>query len=308
MIPHIPHKPLGAFAGQCLACKRQLLEDDAKTAEFCSRRECQTRRNMQQRATLAAAAQKEKGDWLSQTHARTHDVIRAAQTALNAAHPEKIASGIAPYIEVPVVPLPPHRKTEFVAHLRSVVEARFVAAPGDEPPPDPPETDPTYAQRIADEAPEHQILDTACIACQGDCCMQGNTTKAFLTEKTINYVRWSQPDLDADAIMELYLSHLPDMSVRDSCVYHGETGCTLNRTIRADICNSFQCSFRKTLAKAYAETPGHGAVVAGISKDHVEHPEAGSDFLRVVSMSEDGEVTVHSDLTLPALGDGHTSG
>lgn len=303
MTPHYPHNAFGAFAGQCQACKRQLLEDDDKGAEFCSRRECQTRRQLDKAAAIAAVAQKDKDDWLEATHARARDVIKRAQSELNPSHPESVASGIAPYMEVPVLPLAAQRKAEFVAHLRSVVQQSFETTPEDEPPPEPPETDPDYAQRFSDEAPELKILDTACIACQGDCCTQGNATKAFLTEKTINYLRWRRPDLDAEAIVAMYLSHLPDKSVRHSCVYHGEKGCTLNRTIRADICNSFQCGFRKSLRKTYAENPGHGAVVAGISKDHVEHPEAGAEFLRVVSMSEEGEVTVHSHLKLPALGD-----
>ena len=256
---------------------------------------------MQKAAELARAVQADRDAWLQATEERTKDAIKQAKSELATSATARIASGLAPYIDVPAVPLPNARRAEFVAHLRKIIEDSFAAAPGDGPPPPPPDKDPDYAERLEYEAPEHKILDTACIACQGECCLQGNKTHAFLTKDTINYVRWSHPDLDPEDMIDMYLSFMPERSVRDSCVYHGDKGCTLNRPIRADICNSFQCAFRKRLAQNYAENPGYGAVVAGIATDHADHPEAGSDYLRVVSMSEEGDVRIHSDLRLPAL-------
>ena len=34
-------------------------------------------------------------------------------------------------------------------------------------------------------------------------------------------------------------------TVEDSCVYHGPTGCVMDRTWRADLCNSFQCNGKR---------------------------------------------------------------
>jgi hypothetical protein len=260
---------------------------------------------MHKAADLAKSVTKDRDAWRHITHVRTQSVIEQAKQELNSQHPEKIASGIAPYIEVPTGSLPPQRRADFLAHIRSIVEKSFQNTPIDEPPPEPPSTDPEYKQRQSDEAPEHFILNTACIACQGDCCMQGNASRAFLTENTINYVRWCQPEMEQDEIIEMYMSFMPERSIQGSCVYHGDEGCTLDRHIRADICNSFQCGYRKKLAEDYAQKPGHGAVVAGISQDHTEHPNAGAAFLRVISMSEQGEVRVHSDLKLPSLKQSH---
>ena len=258
-------------------------------------------RMMLKAAEFAKSHQWNEAAWLEDTYTRTKGVIAQATEDLCPGSPEKVASSIAPYMDVPVIPLPPQRRSEFVAHLTAVVEKSFADAPFDGPPPEPPEKDKSYEQRLAEEAPEPKILDTACIACQGDCCTQGNTNNAFLKEELINYIRWRHPEMEATDIIDMYMSYLPEKSVRDSCAYHGDKGCTLHRPIRANICNSFQCGFRKRLAKTYDQKPGHGAVVAGISKDHVEHPEAGADYLRVVSMSEQGDVHIHSELKLPEI-------
>jgi hypothetical protein len=52
--------------------------------------------------------------------------------------------------------------------------------------------------------------------------------------------------------------------------------------------------------------PGSAAVVAGISHDHTDDPAAGAPYLRVVSVNEEGDVTIHSHLSLPALPEADT--
>jgi hypothetical protein len=39
-----------------------------------------------------------------------------------------------------------------------------------------------------------------------------------------------------------YLGQLPETSVQHSCVYQSATGCTLDRSDRADICNRYHCN------------------------------------------------------------------
>ncbi|WP_072776149.1 hypothetical protein [Marivita hallyeonensis] len=232
---------------------------------------------------------------------RTRGVIEQAKREAGHSEDTPVASAIAPYIGLPCDYLPPERKAEFQNHVRSVISDSFAETHADEGPPAPPEKDPDYAERLADEEPELRVLDAACIACQGDCCLHGRNTQAFLEKETIDYVRWQNPEMNAEDIFDLYMSHLPERSIVNSCVYHGNAGCTLMRSVRANICNSYQCRFRSNLIKEYAENPGNGTVVAGIAQDHVSAPEAGAPYLRVVSMSEAGEVRVHTHLELPEL-------
>lgn len=287
--------------GVCQICNRDFLEDDPATAIYCSRPDCVTRRKMKVTSNFGVSAEKRRKEWRARTEARTNPVLEEVKKKVAKGDSDRVATGIAPYIDVPVVPLPSSRRSEFLEHLQSVIEESFADCEEDAEPPAPPDTDPDYARRLQEEAPERKVLDTACIACQGDCCMQGRASNAFLKKETIDYIRWRRPEMTSDQILDMYVSFLPQESVGESCVYHGDKGCVLQRDIRADICNSFQCTFRTALAREYDAKPGHGAVVAGISRDHDEHPEAGAPYLRVVSMSEDGDVTVHDDIELPPL-------
>jgi len=50
------------------------------------------------------------------------------------------------------------------------------------------------------------------------------------------------PDLTPVAVVRRYLDAVAPESVVGSCLYHGRQGCTLPRTLRADLCNRFHCN------------------------------------------------------------------
>jgi hypothetical protein len=39
----------------------------------------------------------------------------------------------------------------------------------------------------------------------------------------------------------MYLGRIPHTAYRDSCIFHGKKGCTLDRSMRSDVCNSYFC-------------------------------------------------------------------
>ena len=39
----------------------------------------------------------------------------------------------------------------------------------------------------------------------------------------------------------MYLGRIPRTAYRDSCIFHGKKGCTLDRSMRSDVCNSYFC-------------------------------------------------------------------
>jgi hypothetical protein len=93
-------------------------------------------------------------------------------------------------------------------------------------------TDPTgFAARVA---------HVACSLCKGWCCQNGNDD-AFLDDRTLARVRIANPDMTEHAVLRLYLDRVPSVAYRDSCIFHGKKGCTLDRSLRADICNSYFC-------------------------------------------------------------------
>jgi hypothetical protein len=97
----------------------------------------------------------------------------------------------------------------------------------------PPRTEPEgFAARVA---------HAACSLCQGWCC-KGGGDHAFLDEPTIARVCRERPGLDAHAVARLYAGRVPDVGYEGSCVFHGRQGCTLDRSLRSDVCNSYFCS------------------------------------------------------------------
>lgn len=291
-----PHSP-----GCCRHCAQPLAPEDDPAKAECDRPTCVTRRRIVASAELARRALARDAAYLEVSRRRARPVLKTAAKAVGQPHLGKIAHGIAPHINRPIMPLPEDRRAAFVAHLDDVIEESYARADGITCTPARPQEDPDYVTRRKEEQPESGVIDASCIACQGECCLNGAGRMAFIEADTIDYVRWSRPEMSRAAIREMYLSQIPESSTEQSCVYHGAYGCTLDRTVRADICNSFQCRYRRALMEAYAKKPGHGAVVAGLSADHVDRPSAGAAGLRVVTVSQDLDVRVHDDLRLPAL-------
>ena len=85
-----------------------------------------------------------------------------------------------------------------------------------------------------------QVARTACSLCKGWCCRNGDDD-AFLDDQTLARVRLARPDMTEGAVLSLYLKHVPPVAYRESCIFHGKKGCTLDRSLRADVCNSYFC-------------------------------------------------------------------
>jgi hypothetical protein len=47
--------------------------------------------------------------------------------------------------------------------------------------------------------------------------------------------------LDTPAVLRLYLERVPEVGYEGSCIFHGKQGCTLDRSLRSDVCNSYFC-------------------------------------------------------------------
>lgn len=117
---------------------------------------------------------------------------------------------------------------EFLAEAIRAVRTMKPASPSDTPPLPQPKG---FAARVA---------RTACALCRGACCRDGGE-HAYLDDQTMARVRRARPDLNARGVLRLYLDRVPEAGYDGSCVFHGEKGCTLDRSIRSDICNDFYC-------------------------------------------------------------------
>jgi len=85
-----------------------------------------------------------------------------------------------------------------------------------------------------------RVARAACSLCKGWCCTNGEN-HAFLDQATIARVRRARLPLNVRAVLRLYLERVPEVGYEGSCIFHGKHGCTLDRSLRSDVCNSYFC-------------------------------------------------------------------
>jgi hypothetical protein len=105
------------------------------------------------------------------------------------------------------------------------------------------------------------VARSACSLCKGRCCKNGDDD-AFLDDRTLARVRLARPPMKDRAMLWLYLNRVPLMAYRDSCIFHGKNGCTLDRSMRADVCNTYYCGGLGAFMKS-GDAPVPTVVIAG---------------------------------------------
>lgn len=100
----------------------------------------------------------------------------------------------------------------------------------------------------APDGPHGSAVAGACAHCAGSCCMAGGT-HAFIDERTLARVCAERPALGARAVLSAYVGAVAPRSYLGSCLFHGETGCTLERGLRAELCNAYYCNGLKDVLR-----------------------------------------------------------
>ncbi len=156
-----------------------------------------------------------------------------------------------------LVPTPPERVRRIREHLvRSLRDLRTMKRPEHNASPLRPEPQ-GFAGTVA---------RAACALCQGYCC-KGGGEHAYLDERDMARVRRARPELEARAVIRLYMERVPADGYEGSCVFHGKQGCTLDRSLRSDVCNSYFCNgLRDFVATADGVA---SVVVTGVGADEV---------------------------------------
>lgn len=252
--PKIP-----AYPGQpvCRFCEAPLTPAQAAKGGVCSAMKCEMQR------VQSAARGVFQRNWQSYV-GRQRDAVEtvgpeiAAAAARLGGEPDKIAVGVVPRQERPLVPLPEERRDTFAAHLDKIIEAAFDEGE--------PELD--LSTREKEEASELPLIDATCASCQGKCCFLGGPAHGFLNSGNMQQFRARHPDATPESIREHYLSKLPEVSVEHSCVYHGPVGCVLDRTERGDVCNRYHCNPQTQLLLRFREMGANKAIIVA-TEDNV---------------------------------------
>jgi hypothetical protein len=104
------------------------------------------------------------------------------------------------------------------------------------------------------------LARAACGLCKGWCC-KGGGEHGYLDERVMARVRQARPELDASAVIRLYTERVPVSGYAGSCIFHAESGCTLDRSLRSDVCNSYFCTGLGNLVKI-GQAPTKAIIVA----------------------------------------------
>jgi hypothetical protein len=110
-----------------------------------------------------------------------------------------------------------------------------------------------------------RVAGAACSTCRGYCC-KGGGDHGYLDERVMARVRHVRTELDARAVMRLYVERVPAVGYEGSCVFHGAAGCTLDRSLRSDVCNSYFCLGLGNYVKG-ADSTADVVVIAGEGGD-----------------------------------------
>jgi hypothetical protein len=99
-----------------------------------------------------------------------------------------------------------------------------------------------------------QIVNSSCGICAGACCLQGGD-RAYLNEENLIRIMRKFPSQRPNQILKKYLSAISEKVYENSCIYHTQTGCSLPRELRSEVCNQFFCPSLKDYLKYAKKNP-----------------------------------------------------
>ena len=259
-------------------------------ADVCDRPACRTRLQVEAASAHGREHQAREAEARRQARARALPILRQEARRLGWTDLDAVAHGPVPYLDRDLAPLPAARQAAFLAHLDGVVDRVFDEANA-EPSPDAV----PFARRLREVPDDPPALAATCMACRGSCCLKGARTHAFLTPESIAFYRHLHPEASAEEVKAAYASRLPEQSIEGSCVYHGTRGCVLPRTMRAEICNQWQCSDRLDLEAQLKATGGRVSLVVALPDP------AGQKAPRSVAVLASGETLFHDVVEVVAV-------
>lgn len=101
----------------------------------------------------------------------------------------------------------------------------------------------TFEEREALEKPASPAENAACAACRGLCCQAGFSNLAYFRPADVARYRLRNPGATPESMTAALMAYAPDTRVENSCLFHGEFGCTLPREMRSTMCNGYKCGW-----------------------------------------------------------------
>ncbi len=129
------------------------------------------------------------------------------------------------------------------------------------------------------------LVGHACSTCLGFCCFAGRN-HAFLKLSDMRRTMHDKQLLDAESLVDYFLSYLPEQSVQDSCLFHGPQGCGMPRRMRSDMCNTTLCpSLVNLYHKSAGQSPTQHYLFAATNVEDDLQPEPQVFQIKVARLS-----------------------
>jgi hypothetical protein len=91
------------------------------------------------------------------------------------------------------------------------------------------------------EEKESQLLGMACATCMGECCGLGKEHAFQDTTSLTFFLNGQFKTLELSEVIQLYSQFFPNQSYENSCIFHGNMGCTLPSELRSFTCKNYRC-------------------------------------------------------------------
>jgi hypothetical protein len=212
----------------------------------CDDRECDAIHAGQR---LAERTQRERERWRRIRDAGKARRLREA-AAVGVEHPDEFTVVAVPHITTPLAPRDEERVGRVRARLESLVNWALTHEPNDTEllqrpgwrSSGEPESSVYQPEDIGAEATavESSLFGVGCRLCRGACCRTG-ADHAYLNIKQVREFISGHPEFLEQEVVDAYLSYVPELSIENSCIFHGERGCALPREMRSDMCNRWLC-------------------------------------------------------------------
>jgi hypothetical protein len=237
---------------------------------------------------LAEATRREKERLQRLREAGESRKLREAASA-GVEDPYEFTVVVVPHIDLPLRPRDEERVGRVRARLESLVRWAFTHEPHESEllhrpgwsSTGEPDSSAYQPQDIGAEASavESPLFGAGCRLCRGSCCRTG-AEHAYLNIKQIREFIGDHPELSAEEeVIDAYLSHVPELSIENSCIFHGERGCTLPREMRSDMCNRWLCPGLKKIRDTLEEGSPPLFYLVSADEDTASEEIAAAEFV-----------------------------
>jgi hypothetical protein len=244
---------------RCSVCGSRISDQRWRLFQTCDFWKCRAEQRRKQRELLAT--REEAFRRRRKEFARRLRLFRdEAAVALGVGQPERFVPVSVPAAERPISLLPQERLSVLGDHLAQLISdlredgGEAARQRGD---------DDTSTPAAEGDCMRVSILQQACATCRGYCCLGGEDL-AYLDRGMMSSYLDEHPQDDPPEVISRFLSHLPENTCEDSCVYHGEKGCGLPREMRSSICNGFECSELGWLREELRGSPPYRVFLVGM--------------------------------------------